>query len=320
MTRTFAFAGAPLLVAALGVGDTTYKVLSSKESKFQEELDRSSADGYRLVTGDAGVQVVVLERTPGDTRRSYLFAADVDAFLKEKKLQPGYRLVTSTFGGGEFTFGAIFEKVPGDEQLRDYRFVKPGSEDSLRKRLQDEGSAGSVVAIATGPRGIAAISEHGAPSRNFTLIATGNTGTLSSELAAAADKGQCIVDSEGFNGPVFLLKDCPAGTPPRGYQVIATTKAGTFEKELNAAAAKGMRLVPESLVGVEKKAMFRAYNNEIVGVVENAAGAGPVTYRALAAIRLGTLTKEMQEAADEGFTLVAFAIGPKESLAVLEKK
>jgi hypothetical protein len=80
-------------------------------------------------------------------------------------------------------------------------------------------------------------------------------------------------------------------------------------------------VVPASLVSIEKRAlMMGAYNFEAVGLVEKTDDTTPVSYRVIGTVRLGTFRKELEEAAAGGFRLVAFALGPKEKLAVLSKR
>ena len=76
-----------------------YRVVETKESKFQEELDRNAADGYRLIAGDAGVEIAIFERHGDGKRRFYVFTPDVERFLKEQKLPTVYRLVVPTSRG-----------------------------------------------------------------------------------------------------------------------------------------------------------------------------------------------------------------------------
>jgi hypothetical protein len=45
-----------------------------------------------------------------------------------------------------------------------------------------------------------------------------------------------------------------------------------------------------------------------------------VTYLVVGTVRLPTFAKELNAAAAGGFTLTAFTIGPKEMIAVLEKR
>ena len=316
-----------MLVATLSASAQTAprltRVISSDAKKFQGELDRAVADGYRFVSGDAGIEIAIFERADDGVKQSYLFADDVEKFLKEQKLPAGYRLVAPTFGADPYWFGAIFERVDGDDRQRAYRFVKTGSTGGMRKKLEEEGAARGalVLAVAAGGAGVGVILEDAPNAPNVAVVASGNTGTLLRELSAAASKGFCIVDSDGIKGPFYVLQECARGQANPTYEVLSTTKAETFEKELNAAATKGQRLVASSLIGVEKKALMGAYNHELVGVVESVANGGPApAYRVFSTVRLGTLALEIEAAAKDGFRFVAFTIGAKESFAVMEKR
>ena len=331
MFRLLPLAGARLAIVSLALcpqvlaaaqSSESYRVVSSSESTFQGEIDLAAADGYRLITGDASVEVTIWQRATDNVRRSYAFAPDIERFLKEGKLKAGFRLVPSTFAADELWFSAVFEKVEGDDQPRSYGLVKARSSGGLRKRFEEgvEGSAG-VVAIASGQPGAAAIYERTADERRAAIIASGKSGTIKQEVQAAASRRQCIVDADGVEEAVYVVSACAAGGAARDYDVIATTKTDTFERELNAAAARGMRLVPQALLGIEKRLLVgAAYNNEVVGIIEKSADAAPVTYRVLGTVRVSTLEKELQNAANDGFTLIAFTLGPKEAVAVLEKR
>lgn len=326
MTRSRKLFAAPLafvILSSLPVfaqpSDPPYRVIGSKQWK-QEELDRAAADGYRFLAGDAASRVAVLERSSDPARRTFLFVSNVGRFLKDKKLPPGFRLVAPSFGGNGMLFDAVFEKVEGDDRVRDYRLVDVGSAGALRKRFErgEEGSSG-VVAVAALP-GAAAIYEVGPDARRATIVASGNTGTLQRELKGAGERGLCITDSDGIKEAMYLMEDCQAGSTPRTYEVLAATKTETLEREINAAAARGMRFVPNSLVGIEKRVLGNPYNYETIAVVERAVDAAPITYRVLGVSRVPTLANELRAAADEGFRLIALAIGPKEVVAVLEKR
>jgi hypothetical protein len=296
-----------------------FRITSAKEAKFQEEIDRAVADGYRLAHGDASVQLAIWERASDNQRRSYVYAADVEKFLKEKRLQAGFRLVPGTFSANQYRFSALFEKADGDDVVRDYRFAKAGSPGGLRKRFEEggEGSTGAI-AVASGGAGAAVLFDP-ALTGAATLISSGNTGTLREQLQAAAAKGQCFVDADGIKEAVYLVAACPQGSAGPAYEVLSTTKADTLEKELNEAAARGLRLIPQSLVGIEKRFLMNAYNNEAVAVVQKTADPTQVTYRVLSTVRVGTMAKELQAAGADGFRLLSFAIGPKEVAAILAK-
>jgi hypothetical protein len=306
--------------SAQPAADAVYRVLSTKESKFQENLDRAAADGYRLVSGDAAFEVAILERATDGKRRSYLFAGEIEGFLKQKKLPSGFQLVRSMFAGDGTFYSAVFEKLEEDEQARDYGFVKAGSAGALRKRFEKGGDQVSgVIAIAWGGSDVAAIFERREAAAPTRIIASGNTGTLREEIQAAGKEGLCFVDGAGVKEAFYALAQC-ADRAPVEYHVIATTKTETFEKELNALAAKGMRLIPAGLVGIEKRVlMTSAYNYETVAVVGKVTETTPLAYRVIGTVRLSTFEHELQAVAAEGFRLVAFTIGPKEQVAVLAK-
>jgi|SRR5215204_3958488 len=311
--------GGPAL-ASPQAGAGVYRISAAKESKFQEELDRMAADGYRLIAGDAGIGVVVWERATDGTRRSYVFAPDVDKFLEEKRLQAGYRLVVPTFGGDADSFSAVFEKLEADVQVRDYGLIKARSSGALGKRFE-QASEGTTraVAVAWSGSGVAAIYERDGLARPARIVSSGNSGTLEKELRSPGAAAGCVVDGDGVKEALYLLEPCAEGAG-RGYEVIATTKGDTFEKELNAAAVRGMRLVPASVVNIEKRVlMMSAYNIEIVGVLEPATDRTPITYRVLGTLRLDTLERELQTAAAGGFRLLVFTVGPKEKIAVMAR-
>ena len=309
------------VASAQPAADAVYRVLRTKESKFQEDLDRAAADGYRLVSGDAAFEVAILERATDGNRRSYLFAPEIEGFLKQKKLPPGFQLVRPTFAGDGTVYSAVFEKLEGDEQAREYGFVNAGSAGALRKRFEKGGDeASGVIAIAWGGSDVAAILERRAAAAPARIIASGNTGNLREEIQAAGRQGLCFVDSAGVKEAFYALAPCTDGAPVE-YDVIATTKTETFENELNALAAKGLRLIPAALVSIEKRPlmMMKAYNYETVAVVGKATETTRVAYRVVGTVRLSTFERELQAVAVEGFRLVAFAIGPKEQVAVLAK-
>ena len=309
------------LARAQPTADAVYRVLSLKESEFQENLDRAATEGYRLVSGDAAREIAILERATDGKRRSYLFAREIEGFLKQNKLPRGFQLVRPTFAGDGRVYSAVFEKLEGYEEARQYGFVKAGSAGALRKRFEKGGDeASGVIAVAWGRSNAAAILERRAAAAPARIIASGNTGNLREEIQAAGKEGLCFVDGDGVKEAFYALAQCTDGAPIE-YDVLATTKTETFEKELNATAAKGLRLIPAGLVSIEKRdALLKgAYNFETVAVVGKAIETTPLAYRVVGTQRFSTFERELQIVAAEGFRLVAFTIGPKELVAVLAK-
>lgn len=105
------------------------------------------------------------------------------------------------------------------------------------------------------------------------------------------------------------------------YKVLATSKTSTMEKELNQAANAGYRF--EAVMGGETG----FGGSEAVSIVSRPAGkeARPqYEYKLLATSRTSTMQKEMQLAADAGFsyrgqTVYKSAFGGKEVVVILER-
>jgi hypothetical protein len=140
------------------------------------------------VSGDAAFEVAILERATDGKKRSYLFAREVDGFLKQKKLPPGFRLVAPTFASDGYIFSAVFEQVAGDEQAREYRLVKAGSSGDLRKKFEKGGpDASGVIAIAWGGSGVAATTD--STPISYRVLSTVRLGTFERELQTIAAEG-----------------------------------------------------------------------------------------------------------------------------------
>jgi hypothetical protein len=89
------------------------------------------------------------------------------------------------------------------------------------------------------------------------------------------------------------------------YLLLATTKTSTMEKELSEAADQGFRVVACSTTS----------GAEMVAFLERVS-TPPDTYRykLLATTRTGTMQKELNDAAGDGFRLVPQSIIPKKQL------
>ena len=80
------------------------------------------------------------------------------------------------------------------------------------------------------------------------------------------------------------------------YKLLATTKTSTMEKEVNEAAAQGFRILVGSPTSGKEMAVF----------LERVASPGdPYKYRLLATSRTSTMQKELNEAAEGGYRLLA---------------
>jgi hypothetical protein len=94
------------------------------------------------------------------------------------------------------------------------------------------------------------------------------------------------------------------------YRLLATSRTSTMEKELNDAAAAGYRL--QGTMGGEIK------GGEILTVMRKAQGGSRYHYKLLATSRTGTMQKELQEAAEEGYDYAGYT-GRGEVIVILER-
>ncbi len=120
-----------------------------------------------------------------------------------------------------------------------------------------------------------------------------------------------------FVGCGIVFGQSKKGEEDLQYKLLATTKTSTMQKELDETAAKGYRILVGSPTSGTEMAIFLSRE----ALPEN-----PYKYKLLATTRTGTMQKELNEAAAEGFrllprTMIAKAqlIAGVEIVMVLEK-
>lgn len=79
------------------------------------------------------------------------------------------------------------------------------------------------------------------------------------------------------------------------YKLLATKKTGTMQKEIDETAAQGYRILVGSPTSGTEMALFLSYE----GTEKT-----PYQYKLLATTRTGTMQKEINELADNGFRLI----------------
>jgi hypothetical protein len=111
--------------------------------------------------------------------------------------------------------------------------------------------------------------------------------TIASVMAAAASAGAIDIAAD------------------QQYLLLATSKTSTMEKELSEAANQGFRVVACSTTS----------GTEMVSFLERVATPPDIyRYKLLATSRTGTMQKELNEAAEQGFRLVPKSIIAKQQL------
>lgn len=102
-----------------------------------------------------------------------------------------------------------------------------------------------------------------------------------------------------LSGATFVMgQDMPK------YKLLATTKTSTMQKEINEAAAQGYRIVIGAPTSGSEMTLFLS---------RDASAAEPYQYKLLATNRTGTMNKELNEAAAEGYRLIPSTMMPKAS-------
>ena len=101
------------------------------------------------------------------------------------------------------------------------------------------------------------------------------------------------------------------------YKLLATTKTSTMQKELDENAAKGYRILVGSPTSEAEMAIFLS---------REATAEEPYKYKLLATTRTGTMQKELNDLAANGYRLLPRTmiakkqlIGPVEIVAILER-
>jgi len=198
-------------------GDPSIRVLDVKKSAMQQEVGRLAQAGFAIVVAHLA--------PPG------LFTAQTGMLIAQRdeeiggQREAGYRLLphTLTHGmkgrglAGEFAgryYCAIFEKLPMDDAVRQYMFVKEPTAGDLEKKAHTSGDG--LVPVAIDTHGMAAgVFERQAQGGPWKILATTQKGTM--ERAPT-----------------------PGAT---AYRVVGAARVSTMEKELLRAAADGFRIL-----------------------------------------------------------------------------
>lgn len=100
-----------------------------------------------------------------------------------------------------------------------------------------------------------------------------------------------------------LIRSMPAhAQAPVQYRVLATNKTSTMQKELNEAGDAGFRF----RTAMGGQTAFGG--SEVVVVMQKTEGSSRFAYRLLATSKTSTMQKELQEAAEAGFSYVGQSV------------
>ena len=170
------------------------------------------------------------------------------------------------------------------------------------------GSIGSV-GIALLALNAAVVVEGQEAAGKYLLLAAERTATMQREIDDAAARGFRVFGASpnGDSEAVFLLEK---SSGKYQYRLLAATRTGTLQREISEAAAEGYHIVP--------RAVARKGDELLVLMEKDPEGPARSQYRVLATERTGTLQKEITQASNDGFTLIAVA-RTGEHIAILER-
>lgn len=160
----------------------------------------------------------------------------------------------------------------------------------------------------------------------YLLLATNKTGTMQKEMTEAGAEGYHFEGTmggqtaNGGNESVVIMGRPKGGKTTASYQykLLATNKTSTMQKEMNQAAAAGFVYKGQSVF----ETTFGG--KEVVVIMEMGGDYPKEDYQLLATTKTGTMQKEMNKVAVDGFlfcgiTVAETAFGGKELVVIMRK-
>jgi len=297
-----------------------------RTSTMQKELSEAAATGYRVLTGDGGYHILVLEKDAAGKKHEYLFT---DSLLRdlEKGEVKGYRILAGTFGARDFRVGAVLEKLAEGETKSDYHILDTTRTSSFEKDMNEWAGKGfRLVALAGDERNYGLMERReGAPTSGpidkYVLLATSKTKTMEGELAQSVARGYHVVAATGAHKEMLVaLEKIEPGEAKPEYRLLSTTRSATLEKEIVEASRDGYQLLSFTLCALVKSAgPLGSYGYEIAAILEKSPRMDARQYKTLATKRVSTLQKELQEAAAAGWSVNRLFLGYEEQIVMLER-
>jgi len=305
-----------------------YLILDTHKFKtMQKELDEAASAGFRVISGNAGYNILALERDPEGKKHQYLVTGSLDQMAKDGKIG-GYRVLPFAFAGGKWmpTVGAVLEKLSPGEPQPEYQVLSTVRTSTLAKKINEWAGEGFSLVAVSNTYGTYALMERGAgapasgPTDRYVLLATTLSSTMKKELADAVARGYRLitVSEAGDELMVALEKRAPGEAAP-DYRLITTQRTGTLEREVLAAVRDGYQLLPMALCAQDKSTML-GNTHEIGAIMEKSPSPPPVQYKFLATRRVSTLQRELAEAEAAGWSLKRLFLTYDEQMILLEKK
>ncbi len=304
-----------------------YLILDTARVKtLQKELADAAAGGFRVVSGDAGYNILLLEKDTTAKKHEYLFTDALFRAVKEDQVK-GYRVLPFSFGAGRYSLGAVLEKLAEGETQAEYHVLDTMQTGNFQKDLNEwSGKGFRLVALSGADRNYGLMERpSGAPASGpadrYVLLATSRTGTMQKEVVDTVARGYRIVAATGAKKEMLIvLEKLASGDPKPEYRLLSTTRSGTLEREMIAASREGYRLLPMTLCALQKSVgMLGTYGYEVTAIMEKASSSVPVEYKMLSTKRVSTLEKELAEAETAGWSVNRLFLSYEEQVLILEK-
>ena len=304
-----------------------FRILDTVRAKtIQQELDTAAAEGFRVVSGDAGYKILLLEKDPAGTRAEYVFSDSVDR-LVEKGQSQGYRILPFSFAAGLHSVGAVLEKLAAGEPQSEYHVLSTVQTRNFQKDMNEwSGKGFQLVAFSGSARNYGLMEKPAGaapagPTDRYLLLATSRTGTLEKEITDAVAGGYRVLFATGAKKEILVVleKLAPGEAAPR-YRLVSTARSGTLEREIAAAGRDGYRLLPMTLCALAKSGgILGTIGYEIAAIMEKKPGSPSAQYKMLSTRRVPTLQKELAEMNLEGWSLTRLFLSYEEQILIFER-
>jgi hypothetical protein len=304
-----------------------YRILDTVRVKtMQKELADAATAGFRVVSGDAGYNILVLEKDTTGTKHEYLYTDSLFRTVKEGQVK-GYRVLPFSFGAGKYSLGAVLEKLTSGETQYEYHILNTMQTGNFQKDMNEwSGKGFHLVALSGAQRNYglmekAAAAPASGPTDRYILLATSQVATMEKELADTVARGYRVVAATGAHKEILVAVEKRASSDPKPeYRLLSTTRSGTLEREMVAASHEGYRLLPMTLCALVKSAgLLGSYGYEVAAIMEKNPTSPPVEYKMLNTRRVPTLEKELAEAEVAGWSVNRLFLSFEEQVLVLEK-
>jgi len=322
------------LLFSMGLGEEhpdtreQYIVLATvRTDTIKKQLAEASAQGYRIVAGDAANNFLLLKKGQVSDRSDYRYFDNLFRGMKEAAAE-GYRLLPDTLGTREYVVGGVMEKVAGSPRY-EYEILDTVKTSNFQKDLADAAAEGwKLVGLQSEVRHYGVLERlngRGSPAEHmsdYLQLATKRPSTIQREIDDAASRGYRVVGATAAEEMIVVLEGPAEVTPARyEYQVLSVARSGTLEKEINAAAARGFRVLPNTMSLFKKKSMLSFPSSDELAVVmeKDLTDSRTHEYKLLGTRRVSTLAKELNETVAQGFEVAGTMLSYQEQLILLER-